>query len=386
MTFRKSARFLYSSTLLMILCLFSTGIVAKEKTKNTDAKTHFKNGVVLFEKGSYAEAMEEFQRSYHLRPLWMIRYNMGLCYLQLGYKAEGATELTIYLEEGSEKGGKSIKASTRDEVEKILADLMPEVGTIRLQDNFEGVSVEISGTKKPGPTREGEIYVRPGKFVMTIYKGKELLVTKDVDIAEGEIHEVKVPESSAAGAGDKEEKDDKKDEEAIKSFLEDDKGKGDSSGKTDTDEAEGKTGAQEPKKKPMVDRLYLWIAAGLAGATLAVGCTMGGLAINGRNQMRSVEDEYRALSAAGSADEATLLALAGTRDDRYDTAKIYSDSATGLLAVGGAATIATIILLVLTERDVVVKEKKKKTKKEKKSKASVTLVPRLGGGMLSVVF
>ena len=383
MSCRKSARFHHACTLtlLMILCLFSTGAFAKGKKKGGDAKAHFKSGVVLFEKGSYAEAMEEFQRSYHLRPMWIIRYNIGLCYLKLGYKAEGATELTIYLEKGSEKGGKGIKASTRDEVEKIVADLMPEVGTIRLQDNYEGVSVEISGIKKPGPTKKGEIYVRPGKFVMNIYKGKERLVTKDVDIAEGEIYEVKVPESSAAGV---EEKEDNKDEDAIKSFLDDEKDKSDSSGKTDA--GEGKGGAEAPKKKPMVDRLYLWIAVGLAGAALAAGCTMGGLAINERNDMRSVEDEHRGLSAAGTADEAALQALVGTRDDHYDTAKLYSDSATGLLAAGGAATIATIILLVLTERDAVVKEKKKKKKKEKKSKASVKLVPRLGGGTLSIVF
>ena len=101
---------------------------ADDEKAAAQAKEHFKNGVALFEKGEFAGAMEEFNRSFFLKPIWMLRYNIGLCYLKLGYKAEGATELTLYLE----KGGKSVKAAAEQEVKKILDELLPDLSILKI--------------------------------------------------------------------------------------------------------------------------------------------------------------------------------------------------------------------------------------------------------------
>jgi tetratricopeptide (TPR) repeat protein len=87
-------------------CLFAQGSEDDKKK----AKKLFSEGVSYFGAGKHAQALEAFQKSYKLRPHWAIRYNLGLCYKELGMYTKAKEEFLDFLEEG----GKEVKAATKE--------------------------------------------------------------------------------------------------------------------------------------------------------------------------------------------------------------------------------------------------------------------------------
>jgi hypothetical protein len=359
----------------------------KESPEDIEAKQHFKKGVDLFEKGKYAEAMDEFQRSYYLKPHWALKYNIGLCYLKLGYEAEGVMELSLYIE----TGGKDIKSSARKEVDAILADLLPELGTIVIFGDLKDVTVEVDGKKKPGPTSKGELYVRHGTLDLVIYRKDNIILKKIVTIEKGEIIEIDLPkdvpapppvQTTTKSAGG--EKGEQEGAITLSDFPEPEE-KGVKKGKETAPEA--KEAGKERGEKKMVPMLWVWVTLGIAGGTLATGTTMGFLAVKERNDMKSDEDAYR---LSPSSD------LMNSRNDHYDKGSAYAMASTVLLSVGAAAGVATIVLYVLSGQKAKAKVKvekegheggvKDKGKDKKKEKAAVFFMPQLAGGTFTVIY
>ncbi len=363
--------YLGAFTVVALLGLLAWPAEAKKsKGEVKEAKEKFEEGVKLFEKEDYSAALTAFKESYALRPHWSVRYNIGLCYLELGFLAAGAIELALYLEEG----GKDVKSSVAKEVNARLIDLLPELGSIVMFGNHKGLKVEVDGKPAEGPTEKGELFVAHGSFDLTLIRDDKVVLEKQMSIEKGEIIELDIDdeieaylelhEDSGGGAGGGEEPGPEPDPVGI------DMGGGEETGDAKDD---------NPKEKPMVKRLWLWVALGITGATLAAGTAMGVLAVQERDAMREDEDRYRLLDESGGTDEELLSALS-SRNDHYDTGKVYSTTATALLAVAAAGGVATIILIVLTER------KAKPKGKEKKEKASLFMTPSLGGGSLTIVF
>lgn len=341
----------------------------KNKGEVKEAKEKFEEGVKLFEKEEYTAALTSFKESYELRPHWSVRYNIGLCYLELGFLAAGAIELALYLEEG----GKDVKSSVAKEVNARLIDLLPELGSIVMFGKHKGLKVEVDGKPVEGPTEKGELYVAHGTFDLTLIRDDKVVLEKQMSIERGEIIELDI-------------------DDEIEAYLElhedggGDTGSGVDPGPEPDPVGIGVGGGEEtgdakddnPKEKPMVKRLWLWVALGITGATLATGTAMGVLAVQERDAMRDDEDRYRLLKEGGATDE-DLLSVLSSRNDHYNTGKVYSTTATALLAVAAAGGVATIILIVLTER-------KAKPKGKEKKKASLFMTPSLGGGSLTIVF
>jgi hypothetical protein len=368
---RGARTYLYGLMMAACLVLVSGPAMAK-KSKGTvkEAKEKFEVGVDLFEKEDFSAALAAFKESYELRPHWSVRYNIGLCYLELGFLAAGAIELALYLEEG----GKDVKSSAAKDVNARLIDLLPELGSIVMFGNIKGLSVEVDGKPVEGPTEKGELYVGHGSFNLTLIRDDKVVLEKEMSIEKGEIIEMDI-------------------DDEIEAYLEQHQDSGSDTGSAvepapDPDPIGiGVSGGEEnveetgdkPNEKPMVKRLWLWVALGLTGATLAVGTAMGVLAVQERDAMRDDEDRYRLLEEAGAGDD-ELLPVLSSRNDHHKTGKIYSTTATALLSVAAAAGVTTIILIVLTER------KAKPKSKEKNKKASLLVTPQLAGGSLTLVF
>jgi hypothetical protein len=345
-------------------------LAKKNKGSVKEAKEKFEDGVKLFEKEDFSAALSAFKESYELRPHWSVRYNIGLCYLELGFLAAGAMEMALYLEEG----GKDVKSSMAKEVNARLIDLLPELGSIVMFGDVKGLSVEVDGKPVEGPTEKGELYVVHGTFDLTLIRDDEVVLEKEMTIEKGEIIEMDI-------------------DDEIEAYLEENQESGSGTGggvepTPDPDpvgigvgggEEEGDAKEDNPKEKPMVKRLWLWVALGITGATLAAGTAMGVLSVQERDAMRDDEDRYRLLEETGAAD-AELQPVLSSRNDHYKTGKLYSATATALLSVAAAAGVTTIILIVLTER------KAKPKGKEKNKKASLLVTPHLTGGSLTLVF
>jgi tetratricopeptide (TPR) repeat protein len=326
-----------------------------------DARKHFEKGVDLFEKEDYSEALEEFKKSFEIKRHWSVRYNLGMCYIALGSLAEGVTELSMFLEEG----GKNVKSSMAKEVNAALIDLLPELGTIVIFGDLKDYTFQINGKPVQGPTEKGELFIQTGTFDFSILKDDKIVVERSLSVEKGEIIEMDIKEEAAKAA--KAQPPDKPVDPGVPKPV-----KPDNPGT----KIETKTGAPGEKTQPMVKRLWLWVALGITGATLATGTAMGILAVKERDAMRSDEDRYRLLE--GTATPAELAAVLKRRNDHYDKGQAFALSSTVLLSVGAAGAVASIVLLVLTERKV--------KPREKKAKTSLFFSPQLQGGTLTWVF
>ena len=326
-----------------------------------EARKHFDKGVELFEKEDYSAALEEFKKSYEIKRHWSVRYNLGMCYIELGSLAEGVTELSLFLEEG----GKNVKSSMAKDVNAVLIDLLPELGTIVIFGDLAGYTFQINGKPVPSPTEKGEFFIQAGTFDFSILKDDKVVVEKNLSVEKGEIIEMDIKEEIEKTA--KAQPPDEPDDPDVPKPV-----------KPDNPGTKIETNGSGPEEKPgpMVKRLWLWVALGITGATLASGTAMGILAVKERDAMHSDEDRYRLLEDTAAPQE--LAAILKKRNDHYDKGQAFSLSATVLLSVGAAAAAASIVLLVLTER--------KAKPREEKAKTSMFFSPQLAGGTLTVVF
>lgn len=367
----------YTACFVIMLAAFgSIPGMSHGKGKKHEAKELFKEGVDLFEKGDFADALEKFKESFDLRSHWSVHYNMGLCYLELGQVPEGAMQLALYLEEG----GDNVKSSVAKEVNARLMDLLPEVGTIVLYGELQGSSVKIDGQEKAGPTRKGEVYTPHGTFEFTFLREGKELFSREFAIERGEIKEVDIDEEVEAASRDRE------DTEETGEGTEEGSG---NLGLSDFPQEEGEReveegGGGEPEKAPKVKRTWLWVAVGIAGGTLAAGTATGVMAVVERDAMRSDESTYRDLE--GTVPAAELASIEKSRNEHFDKGKAYATATTVLLSVGAAAGIAGIVLLVLSGKAAEADKEVEEGAGEEDRKASFMLAPAGAGATFTVVY
>jgi len=330
-------------------CFFSVAFPShasedeKKKKENKDAlnkesgqdeilaKQHFKKGVEFFGNEKYEEALEEFQKSYQLKPHWAVKYNLGLCHLKLGNDPEAAMELTMYIE----TGGKNIKNAVRKEVESILSDLMVELGSIVFFGDLKGLTIFVNGKKTTGPTEKGELFVRPGTVEIEVQREGNTILKKSLSIEKGEITEIDLPKTPPAEATPVTKI---KPEESSKSPAEK-KIENEKPVMQEPLKSSEQTKYHEKVKKGLVPMMWVWIGLGITGGTLIAGSTLGILAVKERDNMQTDEENYR----LHPSEE-----ILSSRDEHYEKGNAYAISSTALLATSAAAGIATIILYVLT--------------------------------------
>ena len=92
------------------------------------ARAHFRNGIELYDKKQYAEALAAFEDAYREKPSAGIKQNIALSLKGLGRLADAATAFDAALDEGKD----SLKPETRAAIERELAELSRSVATVRL--------------------------------------------------------------------------------------------------------------------------------------------------------------------------------------------------------------------------------------------------------------
>jgi hypothetical protein len=292
---------------------------AQQAAEGGEAKEHFSKGVLLFDEGKYAAALEEFKKSYDQNPHWMILYNIGMCYLELDDNASAASKLSYFVEEG----GGDIDAETLEEVAGILKDLKSKLGIIRLTGNYEGGTLLIDGLAQERGEEGKDVFLSPGLHEVKLTRNDEVLVEQDVTLEAGEVKEIFVVGTASPEA----------------------KGTAGTKGPA---AGTGKEG--EPAKKPMSGlEKGAWATAGLAAASLLVGAVMGGVAIKEKKDMVTAENLYMNEFEDGATDEA-LQKIKDDRDDHYDRGIGCSHASTVFLAAGGASALVSIVLFVVSHK------------------------------------
>jgi hypothetical protein len=134
---RFSSRF-STAVLVAALLLVSHPAFADEGA----ARAHFRKGIELYDKNSYAAALVAFEDAYKEKPSPGIKQNIALSLKGLGRFAEAATAFDEALDEGKD----TLKPETRAAIERELAELTKTVATVNVVAVNDG---ERSDDRKP---------------------------------------------------------------------------------------------------------------------------------------------------------------------------------------------------------------------------------------------
>jgi tetratricopeptide (TPR) repeat protein len=94
-------------------------------TDDQAARRHYDAGKAYFDRAAWAEALHEFEESYHLASYPAILYNIGLCHERLGHTKEAIDTLKRYLALDRE-------SPRRQSVEQLIANLEQRAATTPL--------------------------------------------------------------------------------------------------------------------------------------------------------------------------------------------------------------------------------------------------------------
>jgi hypothetical protein len=110
--------------LFAVLCVFL--LARPAYADEAAARQYFRQGVDLYDKKKYAEALEAFRSAYREKPSAGIKQNIALCLKAQGKSVEAATAFDEALEEGQGQ----LKPETKNAMERELAELSKSIATI----------------------------------------------------------------------------------------------------------------------------------------------------------------------------------------------------------------------------------------------------------------
>jgi hypothetical protein len=303
---------------------------AKDKAK---AKKLFKEGVSYFESGKHAQALEAFEKSYELKPHWAIRFNLGLCYKELGMYTKAKSEFLDFIEEG----GSGVKDATEKEVEKELAFLNGIIAVIEIDVNVEDAEIWMDGKFFDNTPLEEKVDLDPGSHLLTIQKKGYETYEEEFILSKGERKSFKISllpsKTGPAETGDtgKKKKDKKKKDKDIKddTVVED-------------------TGAARPPKTRKKWAMPLFAAGlSLTVAGIAVGGAMLGMAYQKKGEMDDWDLKWGPDIEAERCTGQCYDDYLAKRNDIADQGKLYATLTPVFFGVAGAAAVVTIVAVVV---------------------------------------
>jgi hypothetical protein len=337
---RKTTFFSLAAAIVFLLSAGAPGQKAPEK----QAEKHFKAGVKFFNSDKFEKALKEFEASYAIYAHWKIRFNIGLCLVELKRDLEAAGQFQAFIEEG----GIEVSADQLKEANELLGELKKKLGTLTLTGPSGPWDVTIDGNLKEGVKEGQDIILSTGPHSIEVAAGGKTLMEKEVELEAGKTQSLAVPLPETKKADKAEAKPGKAPAKAV---VEEETAKKPEKGSTS---AEGKK-----RNGAMWGAGWGLFAAGVAA--LAVGGAMGGLEKKESDLMKDAEDDY--MEGFGTLTAEQLEEIKDRRDSHYDKSRTFYFAMWGLLGGGAALVIASIPLFVLSG--------KKKGEGEKGASATV---------------
>jgi hypothetical protein len=298
------------------------------------AKEHYTNGKALYEKGSYADAMVEFQTAYDIKPHPSVLKSIGECKVQINDLPGAIAVFEKYVADPA--------ATKKDEVAAKITELKAMMAKLDLSSVPTGAGITIDGavTDKVTPAT---LDLTPGEHTLVLNAEGFEPLEKPLTLAKGEKKSLAIDfdkegRSTAAGA----------EPALVDPFA--DEGAVPAEGGEIEDEKEGPPAA-------------FWIAAAVAGVGLVSGTVFGTMALGD-------EDDFNQKAKSTSATEGDLQDI----KDSGERNAIIADVSFGVAAA--AAVVGVIILL--TDR------KKGERAEADTAKARVNVVPVASGNAVGM--
>ena len=277
------------------------------------SKKHFKKGVVLFKKGSYQEALEQFLTAYDLHPHIKMKYNIGVCLYRMEKYARAGNELEEFLvEEGANAKGKVVT-----EVFEALESIKQEVGVITIETETKNAEILVDGVLHGRTPLVSGIYLEPGPHEIKAMTDDDKIWSKVIKIDEGESRILEV--------------------ELVKKPV-----------VTDMTFEEEESEDDEPKKRKKVHNAYFYATFALALAGALGGTIAGGVAISQKNELDDL-DKACEESPTCQFNALDYNAYRSKANDQYNKAGMSANACTALFVIGGASAIAALALYFFSE-------------------------------------
>lgn len=151
--------------------------------KVEEARAHFASGMKQFDEGHFPAARDEMEKAYALAPSYKLLYNIGLVYRQLNDPARAIQTFEAYLSQGAWE----IPDARVTEVTRVISELTPLVGSVRITTSIRGVQISIDDRFVGQTPMEDPIVVNPGQHKISGKLLGYLPESKTVSAATGEV-------------------------------------------------------------------------------------------------------------------------------------------------------------------------------------------------------
>jgi hypothetical protein len=166
----------------LVLASASRAEAPPEVTRLDQAKTLFREGVVLLQESEPERALDRFLRSRALVPSAKNTINAGICLERLGRFDEA---LELY-EDASARFAQELDERDRRSLDLVLADLRRRVGRLELTANVEA-AVKIDGRPRGFLPRAAPLPLLPGVRALHLSAEGRVPFERIVEIREGEL-------------------------------------------------------------------------------------------------------------------------------------------------------------------------------------------------------
>jgi hypothetical protein len=295
------------------------GEISTETSVMEKSKEYFERGIILYKAGDYKGALENFLTSYDLRPHPKLKYNIGLCYLKLGFTARALNEWQGFIS----KEKYDIEPEIADSLSEIMATVVVTVGRLFVNVDADGAGVSVDGESFGESPLGRPVFVEPGKHVVTVTGPDGAVREKSVTLGVGETREIHItlaegPEKAETQKAKKRKK------------------------------TAGPAGlsSKKPGRKKVI-RGFFYLVLGLTAGALGAAAGTGILAMQKKDDIKALDEACRE-DGCNQIDEETYLAYRAKRSDLYDEGKLFGDVSTSLFAAAGALAVTGIVLFVFS--------------------------------------
>jgi hypothetical protein len=154
--------------------------LAEEATNQAAARSHFKRGLVLAQKGELADAVTAFEDAYRTSPHFQVLYNLGQAYAAIGRSPEAVKTLERYLSEGDTR----IPPHRREAVADLVRQQRARLGRIEIELSPSGSELIVDGTSLgSGPFEPLEL--TSGKHVVAARSERHRPDAETIDVRPG---------------------------------------------------------------------------------------------------------------------------------------------------------------------------------------------------------
>lgn len=150
-----------------------------DDSARTKAREHFKQGAQLFDERRFADALDQFERSYGLFPHHDTLFNLAQVHVALGHPVQAVEAFEKYLA----LGGAAIPADKRQQVEAELKVQQQRIGDIKVSVTPNGAEIRVDGDRVGKSPMSGAVKVPAGHHRVEAMLDGYRTEQREVDVA-----------------------------------------------------------------------------------------------------------------------------------------------------------------------------------------------------------